>query len=105
MSQSPVLCGRSLKMRSKVSIDFGVKPFKKGLVGVERATPSKALRLHGKPIFANFSQLKIVPILVVLRSKTQNIIPKGKSVLFGSALRRSPLLQGFPAPYFGAHCV
>ena len=65
----------------------------------------KALRLHGKPIFANFSQLKIVPILVVLRSKTQNIIPKGKSVLFGSALRRSPLLQGFPAPYFGAHCV
>ena len=53
-----------------------------------------------------FSQLKNVPVHIVPRSGTQNVIQKiKKSSEIESALRGSPLLQGFPAPYFGAHYV
>ena len=46
--------------------------------------------MNGKPILANFSRLKSVPVLVVLRSKTQNILLKIKvsdsETLLGGAL-------------------
>ena len=44
-----------LKFYRKGSIDFGVQPFKKGLVGVERAKPSACTQ---QPRFAGFSRLK-----------------------------------------------
>ena len=58
----------------------------------------KDLGLHKKPIFMEFSQLKNVPVHIVPRSGTQNVIQKiKKSSEIESAVRGSPLLQGFPS--------
>ena len=58
------------------NMDFGVKPFKKGLVGVERAKAQQSPPLTQETDIHAFSRLKSVPICIVLRSKTQNIVLK-----------------------------
>ena len=60
----------------KGAIDFGIKPFKKGFVGVERAKAQHSPPLAGETEIYSFSRLKNVPVFVVLRSKTQNIVLK-----------------------------
>ena len=60
----------------KGAIDFGIKPFKKGFVGVERAKAQQSPPLAGETEIYSFSRLKNVPVFVVLRSKTQNIVLK-----------------------------
>ena len=68
------------KLFRNQSIDFGVKPFKKGLVGIEgakaRVLSSKTRHLHTKPMRNLFHNFQNIPIPIVLRSKTQNIIKK-----------------------------
>ena len=65
--------------------------------------------MHLKPILENFSQLKNVPVTIVPRSGTQNIVQKEKVAVSGvlsegrSLLQSAPLLRNSPPDCFAIH--
>ena len=66
------------KLAEKRSIDFGVKPFKKGLAGFKRTESfARAGNRYLKTVHGSSS----VPVTFVPRSGTQNIVLKEKVVV------------------------
>ena len=55
----------------------------------------KALRLHGKPILANFSRLKSVPVLVVAVRRPK-ILSKKKKLPYRECFKGATSLAGLP---------
>ena len=94
-------------------IDFGVKPFKKGLVGVERAKPSACILCRFSPFFTVSEMF----LSTSFRAAEPKILSKKKKLPYRECVEGKPSLAGLPlfSPQspglwgkftpFGAHCV
>ena len=94
------------KPSEKRSIDFGVKPFKKGLAGFKR---TESFACTGNRYLKTFHGSSSVPVTFVPRSGTQNIVLKEKVAVSGvlsegrSLLQSAPLLRNNPPDCFAIH--